>query len=892
VVTGHPSIVFVVVSDHEHAERLVEDVQPWLDQGLIRPFVVTAVADVLGVQDPRGRWTGGERGPVSCFAALAEGSYENIRVVAYQEIVRGSSGDPHTAAAARALGEALLYRKAPSQQLTTLNVIAPDDRVRGLPPDLVQLSVSANVVIAPEDRESPNHASFPLDDAGRLRTHGLMHLFVLAALWRHQEDGPLDGEREGSFNEIPHVVMVRGYGRVARAPMLVERIARTVFTQRRSAQWAAEAVNGVQAREPEHIARRQAARFLEVHASPFTFSPASPPAAPRLRTVTVLQAFSMMFSYILRGLRALPSEVRNHVSEVARRAIGEFAQSVTFGPESQMRVVGSATASSSAPDVVTATTDLAALLLERAGGASPTPPASGEAWQDLRGVAFALHDGSALPDGFDRPSDGVTTEIISDVALIAPDPLDGHFLVDDEVRVRLSTQARVPIRVNDAAQASFLEAELAELGADEELSRLRDWISWRRTSLTWHLADHVRAQFGAAEELLGKSLGRVRQGAANLDGALFEQARKRLLRGWSVWFVVTLLVSGGIYLYLDSQELAPTGRQLALYVASAVITWLGGWTVMFARYLRRLFQIEHRRDRENAEYSAAVSSAFHAADQIVRLGAGYQQLQDWAEITGWMLHHPEGELAGLDDVDDVDTALQTPASHRLGLASWDEGSMRRLAAIVGRNLFGRSWLSNLFVEYRDAAMAQLRYELGHDDATPAPDPDWDVRAPGPRPYLLEQLQGRELAKMWAQRSVGVVQSHLNEINPNDLLDTVEDQSGTSSAGDFLYGILADQRGRSVPADVAIFLWGNEARMHQRQRVAASILWSSNPIPDDVEGTREGLVWRTPVEERSVHDVLVVRVDRCAPVPFTDLELFAPALAPVVTVAEEAGDQPW
>jgi hypothetical protein len=898
-VTEETSIAFVVVPDHEQAKRLSEDVRPWLEQGLVRPFIVAAVADIPGGEDPLGRWiSADDRGEqvVSCYRALAARDYSMIRVVAYQELRRGEAGDPHTVAAARTLGESFQFRKAASQQLSILNVLVPDDRVRDLPPDLLLLSVSANVVVAPEDRESPKHASFPLDGPDRARNHGLASLFVLAALWRHQQNGPLDEEQTSSFNEVPHVVMVRSYGRIARAPLLVERIARSVFTQRRTAQWAAEAVTGVQARDPEQIARRQAERFLEVHKSAFTFQPPTPPVAPRPRTVRVLEAFAMMFGYILRGLRSLPSEVRGQVSEAARRAVGEFAQSVTFGTDSRVRVHGSPGLSGETPDIATAMSDLAAVLLERSGGSSPTPPATGDPWQDLRAVAFAMHDGSEFPAGFERPSDGVITEVIADVRAIAPDPMEGPFTVASDVAVQIDPFARVPIRSNDAMQAAYVEEELATLEDAREVERLRDWVAHRKTSFVWRLANHVAVQFQAAEQVLGRSLQRVRQGAANLDGSLVQQARQQLLRSWWIWLALVVAVSGGGYLYLRQQGLALTGRELAIYVAVSVLVWLAGWTFSFIRYLRRLFQIEHRRDRENADYHSAVSSTFHAASHLVRLGAIYQQLQDWGEIVGWVLHHPEGELGDEEEEVDVETGLATPASHRVGQACWDEGSLRRLAAIVGRNLFGRSWLSNLFVSYRDIAMAQLKYELGYDAAVPDPDPDWDVRSPGPRPFLLSALERRQLARAWTQQSMGIVRQHLNEIDPNDLLDLVKDEQGAASAAEFLYGILADRRGHVEPADVALPLWTNEARMYERQRVVSTVLWSSNPLPDDVVGAVEGHVARSDVTERSVHDVLVVRTDRCAPAPYTDLKLFVSSTPDVGVVhAPSAGsdeEAPW
>lgn len=892
MVAQKTSIVFVVVADHEAARRLIEDVHPWLEQGLARHFVVVAAVDVLGVEEPLGRWAGEDSASVSCFAALAEQSYDAIRVVAYQELSRGSSGDPRTVRAARELSDSFTYRKAASQVLTSLNVLVPDERVRDLPPDLLELSLSANVVVAPEDRESPKHATHPLSDADRLRVHGLVSLFMTAALWRHQQDGPLDGEQAGSFNEVPNVVMLRAYGRVARAPMLVERIASSVFSQRRTAQWAAEAVNGIPARDPGHISRRQAERFLERHRTDFSLTAPPTPTGPQLRTVGVLEAFAMMLRAMFRGLRELPTEVVGQVSESSRRVAGEVAQSATFGSDSRVRVQGVAGFSGGPSDVCSATIDLASMLLERSGGGSPTPPAAGDAWQDLRAVAFALHDGSEPPEGFERPGEGVVTEVVTDVEWLAPDPLAGPFVVDRAAVGGMSSPVFAPVRVNDAMQASELLDQLETVNATSEATRLRDWCAQRESSLTWRIAQHLAERFRSAETLLGTSLQRVGQGAANLDGELQQQTRSRLLRSWRSWLLTTLILSTLAYGLLVLQGLPLVGTWLLPMLGATVVVWLFGWTLFYLRYLRRVFQIEHRRDRENAEYLAAVSNSLHAAGNLVRLGSHYQQLQDWSEIIGWMLHHPERDLGEIED-GQVQIDLAAPASHRIGRAGWDDRSMRRLAAIVGRSMFGRSWLSNLFVEYRDTAMRQLRYELGLDESAPEPDPDWDTRAPGPRTYLLDQMKRRQLARIWTAKSVEVVQELLNEIDPNELLDSVEDDHGECTAVEFLYGILSDRRGHAERADMALFLWSNQARMTERQRVDHTVLWSSNPLPEDVVGADEGEVARVPLAERSVHDVLVVRADLCSPVPYTDLRLFIePRLQQPTASTEPDPSSPW
>lgn len=901
------ALTFVVVRDQDEVRRIGDELTPWLNEHLVRRCLLVAAADVIGVEDPKGVWSDGDGAAVSCRNALAAESYQTIRVVAFQQLRRGSAGDTQTVIAARKLGEAFKYSIAAAQRLVVLNILAPDDRVRDLPPDLLELGISANVVVAPEDRESPVHASHPLDDPDQLALHALMSLLVIAALWRHQVDGPLDGEQSAAFNEIPHVVVVRGYGRIARAPRLVENIARAVFAHRRTAQWAADAVGGVAARDPETIARRQVERFLERHGAAMSFDAPRPPPPPQLERVGVFKAFAMMFSFIVNGLKTLPTAVAGRITESARRAIGDMAQSVTFGEGSRIQVTGATSRSKSADDVASATRDLAVVLLERAGGASPTAPAAGEAWQDLRAVVFALHDGSEFPGGFDRPSDGVVTEIITDVAVLAPDPAEGQFVLDDDIATQLPPTARVPINPCDALQAQHVATELDGVeGGEDERGRLDAWVESRNSSLLWRLAAHVGDQFLEAQAVFGAALARVRKGPASVEGALAEGYRRTLLRRWSTWStVVVLAVALGLYLYLRTPfgtDVAPVWREyigrggdLYVYAALALVTYAIGMTWAFVVYLRQMFRLQHRIALENADYQAAMTNAIDAAGALIRLAAMHEQVQDWAQIIGWMLHHPEGDLKGHDGDAEVEIGFRTPASHNIGVARWEEGVLRRLAAIVGRDLFGRSWLSNLFVRYRDDAMQRYKFEQGLDAGAPNPDPDWDPRSPGPRGYLLARLASREPGAAWTEETVGEIGQKLNAIDPNDLLDRVAGVSDETTAEEFLYGILADRRSGGEAGDLALFLWSNDARFYNRQRVDRTMVWSSNPISHTFGEFDRGEVASTRVTRRAVHDVLVVRMDQSAAVPYTDLALFVEAAAfqPVATASDEpASSKDW
>ena len=901
------SVTFVVVSDASAVTDFVDRARGWIEAGLADDFLVVAAPDTIGADEPVGRWVSTDD-VVRAQSVLASRPYSTIRVVAHQWLRRGASGDHAVPEAARALALAFRPRLAGSQQLVEVNLLVPDDRVRHLPPDLLAMHGSANVVLAPEDRESPHHASHPLDDDDRLHSHGIVGLFGVAGLWAYQSAGPFDTLREAAFNEMPHVFLARCFGRIARAPMLVEHVTKAVLEQRATAPWAAEAVGGVAAPDPYGIASAQADSFLARHGRAFSFDSPAGPQVPRLESVGAGRAFAMMFSYIGRGLRSLPVELASHASDVARRAVADFAQGVTFGPDSRVLVRGASQGPAADVDLTTGSADMATALLKRAGGAAPVPPAAGDAWQDLRTVALALVDGSQFPSGFDRPTDGVVLQVVTDPHAIAPDPLEGPFVPDASVAGQLPASARARVRPSDAAQAAHLKHHLeapVELDPDddesalgppgaagEELDRLEEWTDRRRRSLTWLIGDHLSANLASAHDTFSRALRRVREGATSADGLLAQKARRRLHRRWWIWLAVVLLCAGLAWYGATSDGIRLTTTDYVVGGVVALVAIIVGWLVAFISFMRTLFQLQHRLERDNAEYKAAVHAAISAAESIVQLSSLNRQFRDWAEIVGWMVHHPETSLATPEDVAVPGMDLAVPASHQLAVADRDERAMTRLAAVVGRDMFGSGWLVGLFGAYRDAAMESLRYELGHSDATAPPDPDHDPQPTGPRDYLLRSIESREPSREWTESRRRRVAERLQSVPSGDLFDTVTDSEGRHlEARHFLFGALGASEGAG--SGMSTILWRNAARMARREQITRTYGWSTTPIPQELAQGIEELDTRAGrVGEAPIHDVAVVRLDMTAAVPFTDLELFMePQVVDVPTVDRDQ-DEVW
>lgn len=910
------AITYVVTQNLDHARALRTRIAPWTRDGLVEPFVVLAreAVDVPG--DPLGRWTHGDGNEVGCLDAVAERPYAVVRVVAYQAVRRGSSGDATVVKAAKLLHGRLRQRMAPSQKLISLNMIVPDDQARGLPRDLLDLHATANVVVAPEDRASPERASHVLADEGRLQAHGALHLCSLAGLWSHQASSPFDVEGHTTFGEIPHVTLARAFGRVVRAPALVERVARAVFEQRSTAAWATKAVDARVVGDADRVVSAQAAQLVARHSTVLEAPSAIQAERPPERTVGIWQAFVMMLQFTVSGLRDLPKTAIAMVDDSVRAAVASFAQDVVFGQNSMMRIRVPANArGGTTVDRASEVTDLAADLLRREGGGTATPPANGELWRDLRALSFALLDGGDFPQGLEPPRAGSEREIVSDPSAIAPDPDEGAF-VPQVSGLGVGSTARSVISPCDLLQARFLAGELEAYtsegepaegeakkadrdspvarpsdeqrqAAADELERLCVWTSRRERSLVGRLGIHLSNQIEEGQSVLARALERVKKGPPPGPAAAYAQERARLFRLWQIATAILLAAVAGVVLsdYLVSDTVL---RPLASYgqlLVTALLVWLLAMFLAFLRFQRRMFQLDHQMELRRAEYDAAEQTAVKAARRLLVLLANYQQLREWGEIIGWLVHHPESELAEADD-EAADVDMEMPSSHRIGYAVDGGEKDFRLAAKVGRRVFGRGWLAALYSDVEHTVMAELKHDQGLDARDPDPDPDWDVRSPSARSYLLDSIASRRPTEEWTRRRVSQVARILNEFQADELFSSVHDLVDREDrpAETFLYEPVQDfNRETGGSSTLGMQGWAPGARLEQADRVQSTSVWSTTPLGgrvvardkagEDALSVHVHAVESPAVAERATFEVVLVRTDRTAAVPVHHLAIF-------------------
>jgi hypothetical protein len=320
--------------------------------------------------------------------------------------------------------------------------------------------------------------------------------------------------------------------------------------------------------------------------------------------------------------------------------------------------------------------------------------------------------------------------------------------------------------------------------------------------------------------------------------------------------------------------------------------WLASLLLFFVRYQRRLFQIKYAYDQQHAKYLDALERAPDSASQVVGLESIYKQLRDWAEVIGWMVHHPEGPWLPMPDVPAPVSDLALPPSVVVTEGQALEASRQRVGAIVGRRVFRRGWLVELYDRYSQEAVTQLKYDHGLSSEDPDPDPDWDLSWPTPLGFLLSHLAVGTSARAWTQEVIQELVTVMRELPPAEIITEFEGQpERTTDAETFLTEV--------VPAataahgeEMAIPLWSSEARLRETGRVTHSLVWAP---PGLLLSDAHGVTQLAGGTSRPPGDVLVlecIRLDMTDAATFGDLTMFGSEdLAPAV-VAERPVDEVW
>jgi hypothetical protein len=905
------ALTLVVAGPRPPANDVEEVLASWLRAGLLQPtlWVERDAAKAVEGAGALVAWRLGEgrETPVSIIDELARHDLRTVRLLAAHLAV-DREADPSLLGAADDLASTLQDFLAPTQRLERLNVLIPASGVTQLDPRLVGDPAIKHLVVSPEDRVSDRHASRQLlwPDGG-YSGHAALAIATIAGLWwATGDDAPFDREHFTSSAERAQTVVTRSFARVLRAGKLGDRVTAEVFERRRTEAWTAAAVDAADAPNPEQLISELADQIGQVEGQAISYRPAQPLATPPRRTVGVLEAFSMMLRFIVGKLRGAPSQIAGRVAEGVRRAVEGFAQNVTFGRDSLVEV-GFGGRSSDAPmsrmpRLLAA--DHAAQLL-RDLGRSASPPATASLWHVLRRVSFGLIDAGPFPEEVDPPTDGARRLVVGDGTFVVADPEDRFELNRTTLGAMhpLPAWALEPIpawdvaRLKDLRQLLSEEQQLAERGGqresalsdddaeiepDPELAQrlasllvdLERYAQRHGTSLLWRLSDQLASALKQASTSFLSALKRVREGAPSEDDNKMKLAARWLRRRWILLLVLALLIPAAAWYASERGWWDPLWTPV---IVVAALVWLVGWFVSFISYQRRVFQIQYEHDRRHHEYLNAIVRAEHDAGETVRLASLYDQYLDWAAVIAWMVHHPEGRFARVED-DQLPNPEQAPLALRVAEGEPSVETLRRTSAVIGRGVFSRGWLGGLFGEYARGSIEALKHELGLPPDAPDPDPDRDLAgSPPPRRFIRNQVETGSHAARWHERVRSQVDAALADVPPGDLFERVrgttdEDQIPDIPAAEFLADVIpvASDEHRTLMHQT----WKTEAQFDRPAKVARSVVWTPSKLTSP---SGNGIDTRTSIPaDGGMAGTFVLAAIRCDVTegsPVSDFDIF-------------------
>ena len=907
------STLTVVLARPTSAEPMVRDaLEGWTRAGLIEPLLWTVMDEGDSTVTT---WLGGDRAEVDLRAAIAAEPYGLLRLIACHVLDSAEAPREDTAIefarrAAHVQG-AVARALAPQQRLVRLSLLIPASGAGEISLEALSLPAEANVLVAPEQRITPRHASVEVGDAD-LVTHAASAIASVSGRWRASEVGPFDAEDGQGSSTSPRVTVVRSFARALRIRGALGEVATDLLDQRRSEAWAAHAAGATPARDPQGVVGTLLREFVSSYGERLTYQPGPAPRRPQMATVRVGAAAHELFRYVARGLRDVPSDVASRVEGAAQQPLSDFAQRAAAGGPAALYPPGARAGyrwpvgdASDAGDATDATVELARDVLHQAGGDAPAPPPAGETWQALRQMSFGAIDGSAMPHGISEPTEGADRVVLASADNVAPDPKPGAFQfssVPSSLEHEPFLQA--PIRVCDAFQATRVRALLddyqtaglspkpvgqqeetpddatspaAQEQFSEDVTRLRRqfdaWIADQQRSLLWRLASRLSDALTDGREDLLESVTRVRQGEPRVNESALEAAQTDLRRNWLVITVAALILGVLTFWVLGGDDGGLTAAGTAVTATAWLLAWAACMVLAFMLYQGRLSHLQYDYQRRHAEYLDAFERSLDAARQVDSLASMYRQLRCWAEVIGWMVHHPEGPVMHAPASADSPCNVDVPPSVVVTEGVASESSLRRIGAIVGRDLFQRGWILDLYARYRGEAIERMKYEQGLSDDDLDPDLDRDLAVPTPLGYLLHELRTGRSAQGWTQQVLGELARTMQELPPAEMVVAGGgDHAASINAAAFLAEIVPPASS-SEPDHLFFPMWTPQARQREAERISNSVVWAPPGLDVEDHHAVQSLHGDPDAAFRDVFVLECARLDMANPASYDSIALF-------------------
>lgn len=617
-----------------------------------------------------------------------------------------------------------------------------------------------NLYVAPEDRASPAEANLLSSSKGLLPRHAAHALATVADLWANAAVQPSDAltasaGREAFSIDPPAVRVVRTFTRVIDLGYLADHIAAGVF--RAGKAWPNPDPNRFdRAGEPSRLIAEAKREFIDVHGELIGLTEFKPLELPPERRPNLWDALLELIQMIRARIRRLPVDLadatvgkaHDYLAGVIDRYRGsDAAKTMRWRerPEGERRL-----------------DDLAAEL----DHALYTPDgATAAVWHDLRQLALGLIDGAPLPNSIEPKLHvrGDKRLLVTNPEAVVPDP-EAQPPVPGLERPcdPLNLDPRFAEREGEENDGSISEVEL------ERRQKLEEWVTKLRPTLLWAVGAEIAAALETAkaaaaeldhpgasaetetERVAEKSDAKPAQeeeaGGAEEQPSV-QTGRRRRWRALRNRFLVYGLAAVGIsaIAWSNLAFLPAAGAQLAIVAAWAVA--MGTLALRFVRTEREIMRKEIQAQFEIV--NRATRRAFYAGD-LPRLQRRYAEYLDWAEIIGWMAHHPwVGEPIGRVEVKAPVRQGTLPSAFRVAAGVVPPENIEALCNQARSKVLDSGWLTEQYRVSLEQNNRRVSLTRSYSGAGGSLDPDADVdeEPDSPRRLLREAIrrgEGRHL----------------------------------------------------------------------------------------------------------------------------------------------------
>jgi len=795
---------------------------------------------------------------VPLLDSLASIAYDTCRLVMVHLPTAADDVRVAIAKAARDFFDELGHYLPNINNVVKVNLVVPVSGLESVDPNILQHGWTVNLVVSPEDRVDDRHISTGITHPGNLISHAALNLAAVSGLWAGMTDGPFD-QTAGSSNGDPDPITTRAFVRALRGGGVVHEIAADALMARSADGWDLPTDDAlifgserpVVARNPLTLIEQLLESAAALDNGGLRFTPATQVPVVAKTRLGIIQTFLLPFRLYGAALRGAPEAAVSQLKQSVTELLEDKASEFTFGSESLFvaRFRGEpASRDVEKADFLERSTDEAERTLTLLGAQTSVGPTPG-LWQALRRFCFGIVDGSSLPSELSVPQVGSRKQLITSPEIIVADPDDDYFELPPYLAPGgdLAKWAGFRILPTDVFHATLIEADLkfaamkaaapappvAGSGSEpivlatqsqdieelaQETERLREWLAPREGSFLWQLGRRISDEITSAVAVTNQASPIVSRGWDEID---FEEPTRRGRRLHKHWIITAVVAVGAIAAGMSWHMTRPyrtIGVPVVLFVAFLVSFGT------FRRYMKAMNRWEAHAQRTIRDYKQAVMNLYQSCVETIRLRAVYEQFVDWAEIIGWVLHHPWADLEPTDSapaVSWVDEARALAVTDTLP----SPAHISRLGQKSREKLIHVGWLSEIFADVAEVLGAEAAIGRTNADVfLSLADNDTPYQPNGKRKLLLESLRSKAPQKLARDKALFDIATFCGSLSPSEMFHDVQIPNREANESVSVDGFLS----LAMPVEGAqsfdLRLWIDEAQVQNAASVAQSNLW--------------------------------------------------------------------